>query len=170
MSVSRIVLVMAALLVAGCANKGLRDLQNPGNGPDEFMVMPVKPLEQPANFSELPPPTPGAANRTDPQPRVDAIVALGGRASALEDTGVPSADAGLVTYTSRNGVPQGIRQTLSEEDANFRRRQGRMTQFQIFRSDLYSRVYRRQTMNPFEIERQARRSGVPTPASPPEFE
>ena len=166
----RISLVVVALFAAGCSNQGLRDLRNNGAGPDEFMIMPVKPLEAPASFAELPPPTPGGTNRTDPQPKADAIVALGGSAAALNDQGVPSADAGLVSHVSRNGVPQNIRQTLAQEDAEFRQRRGRLTQFRLFRTDRYNQVYRRETLNPFDVERQARSQGIPTPSAPPEFQ
>ncbi|MEM6897402.1 MAG: DUF3035 domain-containing protein, partial [Pseudomonadota bacterium] len=34
-------------------------------GPDEFGVVPTRPLEQPANYSDLPEPTPGSINRAD---------------------------------------------------------------------------------------------------------
>lgn len=162
--------LIGILALAGCSNDGLRDLTNSSAGPDEFMILPVKPLEAPANFAELPPPTPGGSNLTDPQPRADAIAALGGRPSAINEQGVPSSDAGLVTYASRNGVPSNIRQTVAQEDAEFRQRRGRLTQFRLFRTDRYNQVYSNQTMNPFEVERQARQSGVPTPTSPPEFE
>jgi len=170
MALSRIALVFVALAVAGCSNQGLRDLRSTGSGPDEFLILPSKPLEPPANFAELPAPTPGGTNLTDPQPQADAVAALGGRPSALVDQGVPSSDAGLVNYASRNGVPGNIRQTTTEEDEQFRQRRGRLTQFRLFRTDRYSQVYRPQTMDPFDIERAARRNGIPTPTSPPEFQ
>ena len=170
MVLSRIALVVAALAIAGCSNQGLRDLRTNGQGPDEFLILPSKPLEPPANFAELPEPTPGGANRTDPQPQADAIVALGGRATALNDQGVPSSDAGLVNYASRNGVPGNIRETTAQEDEQFRKRRGRLTSIQLFRTDRYNQVYRPQTLDPFAVERQARRSGVPTPTNPPEFD
>ena len=170
MVLSRIALVVAALAIAGCSNQGLRDLRNTGAGPDEFLVLPSKPLEPPANYTDLPQPTPGGANLTDPQPRADAVAALGGRASALADEGVPASDAGLVSYASRNGVPQNIRQTTSQEDEQFRQRRGRLTQFRLFRTDRYNQVYRPQTLDSFEVERQARRGGVQTPTNPPEFQ
>lgn len=166
----RTVLVMTVLVAAGCSNQGLRDLRTNSQGPDEFLILPVKPLESPANFAELPPPTPGGANRTDPQPKVDAVVALGGSASALTDQGVPSSDAGLVAYASRNGVPENIRQTVAQEDEEYRQRRGRWTGVRLFPVDRYSQVYEPQTMDPFEVERQARNSGIATPAAPPEFQ
>ena len=170
MAVSRYVLLMAVFAIAGCSNEGLRDLRTNSAGPDEFMILPVKPLEQPRSFSELPEPTPGGANLTDPQPNADAILALGGRPSALNAQGVPSSDASLVSYAGRGGVPSNIRQTLAEEDEEYRKRRGRLTQFRLFRTDRYNQVYRPQTMNPFDVERTARGSGIATPTSPPEFQ
>ncbi len=167
MTLSRISLVVAMFVIAGCSNQGLRDLRNGGLGPDEFLVLPAKPLEEPANYANLPVPTPGGTNLTDPQPRADAVVALGGRASALENQGVPSSDAGLVTYVSRNGVPQNIRQTTSLEDQEFRQRRGRFTRIRLFRTDRYNQVYRSQTLDSFAMEREARRLGIQTPSNPP---
>ncbi len=168
MALSRIALVFAALAVAGCSNQGLRDLRNSGPGPDEFLILPSKPLEAPTNFSDLPTPTPGGTNLTDPQPRADAIAALGGRPSALVDQGVPASDSGLVSYASRNGVPGDIRQVTAEEDEAFRKRRGRFTRIQLFRTNRYNQVYRREALNPFDVERAARSRGIPTPSAPPE--
>ena len=170
MVLSRIALVMATLAIAGCSNQGLRDLRTNGAGPDEFLVLPSKPLEPPANYTDLPQPTPGGSNLTDPQPRADAVAALGGRPGALVDQGVPASDAGLVSYASRNGVPQDIRQTTAQEDEQFRQRRGRFTRFRLFNTDRYNQVYRPQTLDSFQVERQARSSGIPTPTNPPEFQ
>lgn len=165
---SRIALLVAIMAIAGCSNAGLRDLRSNTAGPDEFLILPTKPLSAPASYSELPEPTPGGANLTDPQPNADAIAALGGRPAALVDQGVSSADAALVNYTGRGGVPQGIRTTLAEEDERFRQRRGRLTQIQLFRTNRYDQVYNRQKLNPFSEERRFRRAGIATPTSPPE--
>ena len=75
-----------AVALSGCANVGLRDLRSNGDGPDEFMILPNKPLQQPDDFAALPAPTPGGANRVDQEPLVDATAALGGNAARLERT------------------------------------------------------------------------------------
>ena len=165
---SRIALIIAVLIVAGCSNQGLRDLRSNTGGPDEFMVLPSKPLSAPESYSELPPPTPGGANLTDPQPVSAAVAALGGRAGALVDQGVPSSDSALVSYASRNGVPTGVRETLAEEDAAFRKRRGRLTQFRLFPEDRYRQVYDRQLLDSWAEERRFRRAGIATPSAPPE--
>ncbi len=166
----RIALIVSVLVAAGCTNDNLRQVGSNGLGPDEFLVLPVAPLESPASFTQLPPPTPGGTNRTDPTPKVDAVVALGGSAQAATSQSIPGSDATLVAHASRNGVPQNIRQTLAEEDEVFRRNRGRFTQFRLFRTDRYNQVYRRQALDPFEVERQARGRGIPTPSAPPGFE
>ena len=110
--------VTLAFAAAGCSDIGLRHLQAPGPGPDEFSVLPVKPLTQPKDYAFLPAPTPGGGNLTDPNPKAEAVAALGGNAAALNpNTAIPSTDAALVTATSRYGVPANARQVVNAEDA-----------------------------------------------------
>ena len=80
-----------AAAVAGCSNPGLRDLQPPGPGPDEFSVLPVKPLTQPQDYAFVARnPHRAGTNLTDPNPKADAVVAaLGGNASALNPNTAP---------------------------------------------------------------------------------
>ncbi|QBF33743.1 hypothetical protein CFI11_21385 [Thalassococcus sp. S3] len=162
------IIILGSLALAGCSNTGLRDLRSNSGGPDEFLVQPVKPLSAPDSYSALPTPMPGGANLVDPQPRADAVVALGGRASALSSQGVPASDAALVGQTGRYGVQSGIRASLAEEDEAFRRRRGRLTQFQLFRTDRYNQVYRRQSLDPFDETDRFRRTGAQTSTSPPQ--
>lgn len=71
---------LAMLLLAGCGGgePQLMNLRSTGPGPDEFGIMPVKPLEIPETIAALPAPTPGGANLADPNPLGDAVAALGG--------------------------------------------------------------------------------------------
>ena len=71
------IILGSVLLLAACGDKPLHDLDARRKGPDEFLVLPNKPLEQPASYAQLPTPTPGGANLTDRNPRQEAIVALG---------------------------------------------------------------------------------------------
>jgi len=160
MRLSRALLAMIlGAAVAGCNNPGLRDLDPPGEGPDEFSVLPVKPLTQPKDYAFLPAPTPGGGNLTDQNPRADAVVALGGNESALNpNAAIPSSDAALVTASSRYGVP---------DDEAFRKRRGRWTGLRLFPVDRYQQVYERQSIDPFVETDAARRAGVETPSSPP---
>jgi hypothetical protein len=145
----------------------LRDSRSMGPGPDEFGILPGKPLQPPASFSDLPPPTPGGANLTDQNPMGDGVAALGGNAARLQDTGVPAGDTGLVRYASRNGVDPNVRAELAAQDEDFRRRKSRFTKFRIARQDLYNQVYKRETLNARRTWNLFRRAGAPTPTAPP---
>lgn len=162
------IIISGALVLGGCVNKGLRQIESASLGPDEFMILPSKPLTAPADYEVLPAPTPGGANLVDQNPNADAIVALGGRASALELTGVPSSDGTLVAQASRYGVPANTRATIAAEDAKFRKRQGRLSSIKLFPVDRYSQAYRKQILDPYTESRRFRGAGFPTPSSPPE--
>ena len=161
-------ILVPILAIAGCSDIGLRNLEPPGDGPDEFSVLPVKPLTQPEDYAFLPAPTPGGANLTDPNPRAEAVVALGGSESALNpNTGVPSGDAALVTASSRYGVAANTRQVVNQEDAEFRKRKGRLTRLRLFPVDRYAQVYEREAINADAVNETARSRGIETPSSPP---
>ena len=158
-----------ATSIAGCADIGLRNLQHSGPGPDEFSVLPVKPLTQPEDYAFLPVPTPGGANLTDPTPTADAVAALGGSEVALNpDAGIPTADAALVTASSRYGVPENTRQVVAEEDAEFRRKKKRFTRLRLFPVDRYSQAYKPQAINANSAIEAARQRGIETPSAPPQ--
>ncbi len=160
-------LIAAAL--AGCS--GERDLRqfpySIEDGPEEFAIVPNKPLEMPQSFAELPPPAPGVPNRADLTPNADAVAALGGEPARLAERGVPSADAPLVSHASRYGVPENLRIRLAAEDEAYRERFGLFT-FQIIRNDRYRQAYRRQALDPNAALEAYRRAGLQTPSAPPE--
>lgn len=158
-----------ALTLSACSgNDGLRQLNKPKTGPDEFRVLPAKPLLEPDSFTTLPLPTPGGANRTDQVPAADAVVALGGRASALESaSGIPSGDTALVRQASRHGVTPNIREELAVEDADFRKRRGRFTNIRIVKVDRYKQAYEEFALDPFAEAERFRKLGLRTPAAPP---
>jgi len=164
------IILIGLVAVAGCSKKGLRDLRPNGPGPDEFMILPNKPLTAPKDYQVLPAPTPGGANLVDPHPKAEAIVALGGKASALTPDGVPASDGALVSQASRYGVPANTRVSLAETDAKFRKRQSVMTRIRLFPVDRYEQAYRRDALSPFEETNRFRRSGFGTPSSPPATE
>ncbi|WP_424831821.1 DUF3035 domain-containing protein [Ruegeria sp.] len=157
-----------AAAVAGCSDIGLRNLQPPGPGPDEFSVLPVKPLTQPQDYAFLPAPTPGGGNLTDPTPQADAVIALGGSSAALNpNTAIPSSDGALVTASSRYGVPSNTREVTAQEDAEFRKRKARFTRLRLFPVDRYSQAYKRQALDADAQNEAARRQGIETPSAPP---
>jgi len=162
-------LAVALMALQGCSGNDrvpqLMNIRSSTSGPDEFAILPPKPLEMPDSLAELPEPTPGGSNLTDPRPFDDAIVALGGRPQ--DSTGVPAADAALFNHVGRKGVTPGIRSMLAAEDLEFRRRNdGRLLE-RLFDVNVYFNAYRRLALDQHaELERWRLR-GVRTPSAPP---
>ncbi|MEO0401685.1 MAG: DUF3035 domain-containing protein [Pseudomonadota bacterium] len=158
--------MVAVTCLAACADKGLRQVTSRGEGPDEFIVVPAKPLEQPESFAALPQPTPGGFNRSDQRPLEDSVAQLGGQRTSPNGA-IPGGDAALVNHTSRFGREANIRGTLAEADAQFRKRSARLTRIRIVREDFYNQAYRREALNPARVAAQFRRAGIATPSAPP---
>jgi len=167
MRAARAMITGAALLTLGACGGSDGDLfalRSTTGGPDEFAILPTKPLEMPQDMAALPPPTPGAANRADPTPRADAIAALGGNADVLTRA---ASDGGLIRYTTRYGVDPAIRQDLAVADEAFRDGRGPRLLERWANVTVYYRTYQ-----PFSLDQQAelarfRRAGVRTPSAPP---
>lgn len=159
-------LVTIPLMLAACGESKLRDLSSDSDGPDEFRVKTSLNLEEPANYSALPPPTPGQGNRVDRSAVDDGIRAFGGRPAAI-DGGIPARDNALVNHAGRNGVTADIRQTLAQEDAKFRKRKARFTGIRIAPVDSYAEAYKREALDAAAETRKWRRAGARTPSSPP---
>jgi Protein of unknown function (DUF3035) len=157
-------------VVGGCAgDKGLIQLQSTGRGPEEFSVMPVKPLTEPANYTSLPTPTPGGINLVDTDPRSEAIAALGGRASAQNAQGVSAGDVALVNQASRYGVPSNTRAELAKTDEEFRKRKSKafLSRLKLGQFDHYNEAYKSQAVDSNFESQRFRRGGALTPSSPP---
>lgn len=167
-AIAMLILAMA-LSACGGRDKDIRlsRIKNTGNGPEEFNIVPGKPLQAPENYTSLPAPTPGGSNITDATPLGDGVAALGGNPAALANSGIGRADGGLVNYANRFGVTPGIRQTLAREDVEVRRKRGRVNILNIGRNDDYNLAYRRQWLDAQAESQRLRRLGVPTPAAPP---
>lgn len=163
-----ILMLMAASVLAGCASSDevtLTKLRNTGNGPDEFSIIPSKPLQTPEDYSRLPVPAPGAANLTDQNPRAEGIAALGGNPAGAP--GSQAQNAALLNHAARFGPTTGIRQTLASEDLERRRQYGRVNVLRILPGDDYVQAYRNDWLDAYAEERRLRNRGVQTPASPP---
>ncbi|TFL20076.1 DUF3035 domain-containing protein [Jannaschia formosa] len=157
---------LAALTLAACEreNPTLFNIRAQDRTPDEFAIMPTRPLQPPPDFSTLPPPTPGGVNRTDPQPQAEAIAALGGNI----DRGA-GVDGALVAAVTRYGVQGDIRAQLAQEDLAFRRRRdGRLLE-RLFSVNVYFRAYEEQSLDQHRELERLRRLGVRTVAAPPEI-
>ncbi|PWG16298.1 DUF3035 domain-containing protein [Salibaculum griseiflavum] len=162
-----IIAILALSAVAACGgDRGLHNLQAGGEGPDEFAVMPVAPLEMPETLATLPAPTPGGTNRTDPNPVGEAVVALGGNPGASVAGGIPANDSALVTYATRNGVDPNIRATLAAADERFRDRRARIGGLFSGR-DRYFRAYANQALDAYAELLRFREAGVAVPSAPP---
>lgn len=167
-----VAVLVAATLVSACARRDrepeLMHIRSSVSAPDEFAILPTKPLQQPTTYAELPVPTPGGRNLVDPTPDADAVAALGGNPAALSRTGVPAADGGLYAQATRMGVTPGIRQQLASDDIEYRRRHDGRLMERIFNVNVYYRAYKPMSLNQHaELERW-RAAGVRTPAAPPD--
>jgi hypothetical protein len=151
------------LLLAACSASDPQLMSFPGSrSPSEFLVAPAKPLETPPDLTALPPPAPGTANRADPTPLDDAVVALGGRPGA----GV-AGDAALVKHVSRYGRDPDIRETLAAEDLAFRQANPGRVMERVFNVNRYFAVYADQSLNQQAERARLTAAGVPTSSAPP---
>ncbi len=157
------------LLLSACANREPR-LLNIGasnSGPDEFAVLPGKPLTLPNNLTNLPTPTPGGANITDQTPNANAILALGGNPAGLTRAGVPASDGALLNHVQRFGVSPDVRRELSQADLALRRRQGALFFMRWLSKNRYFAAYRGQSLDQNRELNRLRAAGVKTPSAPP---
>ena len=108
-----VLIFLAATIVAGCGARDddvtLTRIRNTGNGPDEFSIIPGKPLQAPEDLSALPVPTPGGSNRTDQNPLADGIAALGGNPAAVNAQAPAASNGALVNHANRYGGTPDIR-------------------------------------------------------------
>lgn len=111
-------LLLGAAALAGCKGQTLAETlraSGVGGAPDEFLVLPTKPLEMPTDLSALPPPTPGRPNLVDPQPEQEAVAALTGRTA-------PAGTASAAALLAAAGpVSPNIRAVTAAEDKVWRK-------------------------------------------------
>lgn len=164
---ARLMTILALFALTACANtdRPLRELRAAGNGPDEFAVIPLNPLQIPESRS-LPTPTPGGTNLADPNPNAQAIAALGGSAAAQRAGGIPSNDTALVAYASRNGVDPNVRAELAAADEAFRDRRKRLNVFNPLGRDRYFPAYSGQALDAYAELNRLRAAGIRTPTPP----
>jgi hypothetical protein len=166
-AISGIIAVALALSACGGGDTEpqLYNLRSDTGGPDEFAILPTKPLVLPEDMASLPEPTPGGTNLTDPTPEADAYAALGGNAEVLTRA---SGDGGLITYASRYGVDPAIRGALAAEDLEYRRQNdGRLLE-RLFNVSVYFKAYRKQELDQSRELERFRAAGIRTVAAPPE--
>ncbi len=159
-----VLLLSGGLVLAGCGEAGvagaLRD-SGVGGTPDEFMVLPTRPLEMPADVAALPPPTPGAANRVDQQPHAEAIAGLTGRQGPAG-----TADGSALVARAGGADPQ-IRGRLAAEDADWRANNRGLLFERWTARDPEALVYRDMKLDSPAAFEAARARGLRVPAPPP---
>ena len=161
-------IAMAALSACGGGEKEpkLLNVRQPvAEGPDEFAILPAKPLEMPEDLAALPAPTPGGSNLTDVTPFADAAVALGGKPEVLTRA---STDGALINYARRYGADANIRAQLAAADLEYRRKNdGRLLE-RLFNVNVYYRAYEPMSLDRYAELERLRRLGIRTSAVPPE--
>ncbi|MCA0997607.1 MULTISPECIES: DUF3035 domain-containing protein [Roseobacteraceae] len=168
MKLPHLVLMLGVTGLVACttSDRTLHQMRNNRGTPEEFAIVPNKPLQMPQSFAELPAPTPGSANRTEQTPRQDAVAALGGNPAQLAVGEVPGRDAALVNRASRFGRDGNIRAQLAVEDAQFRKDRS-IFNWRLFKDDEYNRAYRTQMLDPYAVLNAYRGAGARTPSAPP---
>ncbi|WP_232829413.1 DUF3035 domain-containing protein [Tropicimonas sp. IMCC34043] len=166
-----VLIALALVAVTACSRKdpNLMQIGRARYTPDEFAILPSKPIETPPSYTALPPPAPvGSPNRTDVTPTADAVAALGGNPARVAQDGKLGADGALIKQTSRYGTDPQIRTELAQDDLEYRQRhRGRLME-RIFRVPTYYRVYEGSELNQYGSLIGARQRNVPTPAAPPD--
>lgn len=163
--------VLAAAMLAGCSRDRtpqLMNLRSEDRTPDEFALLPNRPIEIPEDLAALPAPTPGGTNRVDPDPEADVALALGGTTAGVSRPGIPASDSVLVSQATRFGTAANIREVLAEEDLEFRRRNNGRLLERWFGTNVYFKAYRRQSLDKYAELLRWRRAGVKTVGAPPE--
>ena len=161
---------LAALAVLAACSGDPKLMNIRTETPDEFGVLPTKPLEAPEDYTSLPEPTPGGTNLVDPTPREDAVAALGGNPDRMQAGTIYAGEQVLLAHATRYGVPADIRDTLAAEDLEWRRdNNGRLLE-RLFNVNVYYSSYKPMSLDQhLELER-LRRMGVWTPSAPPDPE
>lgn len=140
------------------------------DAPDEFAILPTRPLEAPEDYTALPEPTPGGTNLADPQPKADAIAALGGNPERLASGQIYAGEQTLLSYASRYGVPGDIRDVTAAEDLTWREENNGRLLERLFNVNVYYDSYKPMALDQhLELDR-LRGKGIWTPSAPPDPE
>jgi predicted small lipoprotein YifL len=170
-SFGRMAAVCAVVALSACGDKTpilMHAEQNASSdGPDEFSVLPQHALVDPPSYASLPTPNPGGTNLADIDPAAEVAIALGGRASATRPTGQVQGGP-LMTYASRFGVAENIRNILAAEDLEYRRDHNTKPLERIFAVNVYFSAYAPMTLDQYAEWQRLLSLGIATPAAPPE--
>ncbi|MFD1881921.1 DUF3035 domain-containing protein [Paracoccus pacificus] len=166
LTISALTMLMA---LAACSDDEprLMNIDAHRSTPDEFAILPTKPLQLPPDLAALPTPTPGGTNITDPTPDADVVAALGGNPAQLSAVGVSPSDAGLLAYSGRFGRDGAIRQTLAAEDLEWRRANAPRFLEKLAKTNVYYRAYQSMWLDQRAELLRWQRAGAQTPSAPP---
>lgn len=140
------------------------------DAPDEFAILPTKPLEAPEDYTSLPTPEPDGINLADPQPKADAVAALGGDPSRVARGQIYAGEQTLLSYAGRYGVPSDIRSILAAEDLEWRQTNNGKLLERLFNVNVYYESYDVMALDQhLELDR-LRAKGIWTPSAPPDPE
>lgn len=156
--------------LSACGSTQLMNIETGQNSPDEFAILPTRPLTMPPDLALLPAPTPDGANITDPNPNADAVAALGGNPVRLADQGVATSDGALVAHAARRGSDPAIRENLAQADADWRSRNKRRPLEALFGTTVYQRAYRPLALDGQSEQQRWQRAGAITQTSPAPIE
>lgn len=159
-----------ALALSACSGSDETD-----SGPEEFTVLPSKPLERPRDYQNLP--TPGAGeSRTKPDPQADAVKALGGnpnllrkeetQSSRLEQKSKPP-QSPIVRAASRFGFEENIREIMAEEDSQYQKDHGSLLLSYISKEASSVRTYGAMILDPSAEAEKLRSGGIEVPEPEP---
>ena len=164
------VMAFAGLVALSACDKDPQLMNIRTDTPDEFAILPTKPLEAPEDYTALPTPTPGGVNLADPQPKADAIAALGGNPDRLQGGRIYAGEQTLLSYASRYGVPGDIRDTLAAEDLEWRRENDGLLLERLFNVNVYYSSYKPMALDQHSELDRLRAKGIWTPSAPPDPE
>jgi len=161
-----------ASFLAGCGDtqSGIGKLfasSSKNAGPDEFAILPTKPLEMPEDMANLPEPDLGGPNLVDPKPFHDAVAAMGGRPERLDSDRINGGEGPLLAAATRFGTGQNIREVTAAEDKQFRDNNKPKLFERWFKTNTYLRRYEGQTLAARRELARMRRAGAKTPTAPP---
>ncbi|WP_224824991.1 DUF3035 domain-containing protein [Cognatishimia sp. MH4019] len=168
---STIGVICVAMTLSACDRDRVPELLHiRSDGPDEFAILPNKPLQAPTDYTALPQPTPGGANLVDPTPKQDAVAALGGSPARMQRNNASAGDGAILAHTTRFGRAGGIRESLASADEDYRRQNdGRLLE-RWFNVNIYYDAYAPQSLDAYRELERFRRLGVRTPSAPPPIE
>ena len=117
------------------------NLKQTGKGPDEFGILPPKPLEMPKTWPNCRRRRRAARTCTDPTREADAIVALGGD-PARRAAAFPQATARWRAMPARYGVTPDIRQHTGRRGSGVPRATIRPPAGTLFNVNVYYKAYK----------------------------